>query len=356
MKPLEVPRRGEGGTRPFVALDRTLVARSVRFTLTVMTPIVVAHFVGAQSWLVFAMVSAIVAFAGDAAGEPLPRLGWMATGPAALALGLALGTLSLGHPLHVIALSMAAGFAYGLVESGHPHLLLAARFFAFGIVLAGLVLAPGPFDYLAIAIMLVFAWLVSLAFELPGRHWPPLTVPPFARVLPGVALRSRERWAFATTVAIAIGCTLATTGWTNATHPSWACLAILMVMRSEVTSSIRLGIERVVGTFAGVLVAALVAQAGSESLMLLVMLVAAFVRWPAQQVNNALGVFCLTVFVLMLIEIVTPDGHQAAQLLRERFYDTLIGAVAAGFGLLIFPVIRRIFMIGAPPTSPEGVA
>ncbi|MCX5512028.1 hypothetical protein C3941_08145 [Kaistia algarum] len=342
------PRTGEGGTAPASRIDWMLLERSLRFSITVMTPIAVTQAFGMQNWLVFAMVAGIVAFAGDAGGRPGARLLWMATGPLALCIGLLLGSISLAHPLFVIALSMTAGLFYGVVETSHPHLLLAARFFAFGIVLAGLVFPPAPIDYLAILVMLAYSWLVSLAFDLPRRSWQALTVPPFIAMWPGLALRSRERWAFGASVAIAVGLALATTHWTGATRPSWACLTILMVMRSEVASSLRLSVERVVGTLAGVIIAVLVAHNGSESVMLLVMALAAFVRWPAQQVHNALGVFCLTVFVLLMVELVTPDGSQADMLLHERFYDTLIGAVAAGFGLLAFPVLRRLFALAAP--------
>lgn len=340
MSPAPPVRHGEGGTLPLKRIDRELVERSIRFTLTVMAPIVLTHFVGIESWLVFAMVAAIVSFAGDAGGPPLPRLGWMAAGPAALSLGLLLGSASLSEPGFVTVLSMLAGLAYGLVEAGHPHLLLAARFFAFGIALAGLVAAPHPVDYLAIAAMLVFAWLVSLAFDLPRRPWRQLSVSAVDTLLPGIRGLSSDRWAFGIAVALTIGGALAATDWTAASRPSWAVLTILMVMRSEVASSLQLAAERVVGTLGGVLVAALVAHWSSHRMMLAVMALAAFVRWPAQQVNNALGVFCLTIFVLLLIELVTPDGRAAQLLLQERFFDTVIGAVAAGIGLLAFRLIR----------------
>ena len=340
MTPPARERSGEGATAPLQRFDGELLARSLRFTLTVMAPVAAMLVTGPSPWLVFAMVAGIVAFAGDAGGMPLVRFGWMATGPLALCAGLLLGSLSLAHPLLVALFTMAAGFLYGMVETAHPHLLLATRFLAFGIVLAGLVVPPTAVDYAAIAVMLAFSWAVSLGFDaIRGRRT--LSVPPAASLLPGVEGRMSERVAFGLAVAFAIGGALAISGEAGATHPSWACLTILMVMRSEIASSLRLSAERVVGTLGGVLVAAFIAHFGSEALMIAVMGVAAFIRWPAEQVHSTLGVFCLTLFVLLLVEIVTPDSRQAALLLQERFTDTLIGAVAAAGGLLLFPALRK---------------
>lgn len=324
-----------------IGFDRAMTGRSVRFTLTVMAPIVLTLFTGPQNWLVYAMVAAIVAFAGDAGGRPLARLAWMATGPLALAVGLALGTLATGDTLFVFALSMGAGLAYGLVETAHPHLLLATRFFAFGIVLAGLVSAPVPVDFLAILIMLGFSWAVSLLSDLHDGRFQALSVPPAASI--GLSLRGSTgpRVAFAIAVALSIGAALAAAAMAGSVRPTWACLTVLLVMRSEVLGSMRLAFERVVGTLGGVIAAVLVADAANHRLTLVVMALAAFVRWPAQQFHNALGVFCLTLFVLLMVEIVAPDTRTAALLLHERLTDTVIGAIAACAGLAAFSVLQR---------------
>ncbi len=333
--------------------DRSMTERSLRFTLTVMTPIVVTLFTGPENWLVYAMVSAIVAFAGDAGGRPLPRFAWMATGPLALSIGLMLGAAATGHLGAVFALSMGAGLAYGLVETAHPHLLLATRFFVFGIVLAGLVSAPVPVDYVAILVMLVFSWLVSLASDLQDGRWQPLTVPPAASI--GISLKGSRgpRIAFALAVMLSIGAALSVSVLLGSLRPSWACLTVVLVMRSEVVSSLQLAVERVVGTLGGVIVAVAVANVGNHRMILIVMAIAAFVRWPAQQFHNALGVFCLTLFVLLMVELVAPDAHTAMLLLHERLTDTVIGAIAAAIGLAAFNLLqRRIGPVALPVREP----
>ncbi len=338
-------------------LDRSMTERSLRFTLTVMAPIGVTLFTGREVWLVYAMVSAIVSFAGDAGGPPLARLGWMATGPLALAVGLLLGAAATGHLAAVFALSMGAGLAYGLVETAHPHLLLATRFFAFGIVLAGLVTAPVPVDFLAILVMLVFSWLVSLASDWRDGAWQPLSVPPAATI--GISLKGSRgpRLAFALAVMLSIGAALGTAVLLGSLRPSWTCLTVLLVMRSEVVSSLKLAAERVIGTLGGVVVAVAVTTIGDHRFILVTMAIAAFVRWPAQQFHNALGVFCLTLFVLLMVELIVPDPHTAMLLLHERLTDTVIGAIAAAIGLAAFNRLQRhIGPVIAPPRGPRQEA
>lgn len=324
-----------------LGFDHETMERSIRFTLTVMAPIVVTLATGPKNWVVYAMVSAIVAFAGDAGGPPLARLGWMTTGPLALSIGLALGALATGHLVFVFALSMLAGLAYGLVETAHPHLLLATRFFAFGVVLAGLVSPPVPVDFLAILVMLGISWLISLASDLHDRQWHPLSVPPAASI--GLSLKgpAGPRVAFAIAVMLSIGAALLAAQMLGSLRPSWTCLTVVLVMRSEVISSFRLAVERVVGTLGGVVTAVLIADLGNHRLTLIAMALAAFVRWPAQQFHNALGVFCLTLFVLLMVEIVSPDSRTTALLLHERLTDTIIGALAAGLGLVAFNRLQR---------------
>ncbi|WP_175561675.1 FUSC family protein [Kaistia soli] len=340
MSARETIRSALGGAMR-LGFDRETMERSIRFTLTVMAPIVVTLVTGPENWLVYAMVSAIVAFAGDAGGPPLARFGWMAIGPLALSAGLALGALAAGHLGFVFALSMGAGLAYGLVETAHPHLLLATRFFAFGVVLAGLVSAPVPVDYLAVLVMLVISWLISLAGDLHDGQWHPLSVPPAASI--GLSLKgpAGPRIAFAIAVMLSIGAALLAAQLLGSLRPSWTCLTVLLVMRSEVVSSLRLAVERVIGTLGGVVVAVLIADLGNHRLTLFAMALAAFVRWPAQQFHNALGVFCLTLFVLLMVEIVSPDRQTTALLLHERLTDTVIGAIAAGLGLLAFNRLQR---------------
>ncbi|MBN9431815.1 MAG: FUSC family protein [Bosea sp.] len=339
---VSTPRRVKMRERlgDWLAVNRVTLKRSIRFTVTVMAPIVVTLFTGPQTWLVYAMVSAIVAFAGDAGGPALQRAGWMATGPLALAVGLALGAAATGHLPAVFALSMGAGLAYGLVETAHPHLLLATRFFAFGIVLAGLVSAPVPVDFAAIAIMFVLSWLISLASDLLDGRQTALSVPPAASI--GLSLRGSlgPRIAFAIAVSLSIGAALTAAVMVGSLRPSWTCLTVLLVMRSEVLGSLRLAGARVLGTLGGVVAAVAVAHVGSHRLTLIAMALAAFVRWPAEQFHNALGVFCLTLFVLLMVELVTPDSHTAALLLHERLTDTMIGALAAVIGLAAFRLVQ----------------
>lgn len=338
MTPPLPPTPGPPGIFSPLQLDRAAMLRAIRFTATVMAPVAVTLVTGPQHWLVYAMVSSIVAFAGDGGGPPLARLVWMLTGPIALSLGLAFGAATIGDMPAVLALSMAAGLAYGLVETAHPHLLLATRFFAFGIVLAGLVTAPTPTDYLAIAMMLGFAWAISLLFDrFSGRSgWLPLSIPPAATILPSLHGNAQARWAFAISVSLAMGAALMATALLGSLRPSWACLTILMVMRSQIVDSVRLAVERILGTLGGVVLAVAIAHVGNHRLTLLAMVLAAFIRWPAQQMQNALGVFSLTLFVLLMVELITPDPRQTAILLHERLYDTVIGAIAAGLGLLLY--------------------
>ena len=70
-----------------------LLHRAGRFTVTVMIPVAVGLIKGIDTWLVFAVLGAILSFVGDEGGKPLTRLAYMAAGPLSLLAGAALGAL-----------------------------------------------------------------------------------------------------------------------------------------------------------------------------------------------------------------------------------------------------------------------
>ncbi|GAA2430420.1 FUSC family protein [Streptomyces macrosporus] len=133
---------------------------------------------------------------------------------------------------------------------------------------------------------------------------------------------------------VAVGCALA--GWASmglgVGHPYWAVVVAASVFQANTVLSWQRAVQRVLGSFPGLLVFALVlplARAGDLALILLVFLaqVGAEALIPR---NYWLGTICVTSLALLLTEF--GERRPAEELIGDRLIDTLLGAV---LGLLV---------------------
>lgn len=325
-------------------LQNDLLHRALRFTVTVILPVAIGLYRGIEPWLVFATLGAIVSFVGDEGGKPVERLCLMAIGPLAMLIGAGIGTSIAGNFELLLPIAILAGILYGLVETTHPHLLLATRFFGYGLVLSGAVAPVTGQDAGAILAALLDAWIISILWDLvrSGRLRPRLAAP-LGPVIRAILHGQAGKWSFALATGMVVGSAFVVCIWLGIGHPYWTTLTILVVLRSEMEGSVALINHRISGTLLGVFVAGLIITFLPERTAILICLViAAGLRWPAYQIGTAFGVGCLTAFALLLGELLAPTPEAAIHNLQERLLATFIGCCFALLALTIDQQLKRL--------------
>jgi hypothetical protein len=333
-------------TRAAIFESDSLTARSIRFALTITAPIALNLVVGAQPWLVYALIASIASYSVDTGGRALFRLGWMSAVGSAILLGAGIGSLvTHSHLLTILAFAFG-GAIYALSESGHQVTLTVARFFCFGIAIGALYARIEPLDVGVVAGFVGFAWAVSAGWDLLSGPRPPIA-PELREIYRAMQARLLDRWTFAVVVALAIPLAFILSNATGEQKPYWAMLALILVLRVDFNSSRQLMAERFLGTVLGVVVAGIYAALFPNHVALMIGLVlAALARWPAQQKHGALGVGALTVFVMLMIELVVASRGQAMVLLEARIINTAIGCgvalLALGLDRALLWMVRRV--------------
>jgi hypothetical protein len=332
--------------------DTDLLHQVLRFLLTVGLPVAAALEEGLRPWLVYAVLGAILAFLGDEGGRPLRRLGYMAIGPAGLVAGAAVGTAVVPLPVLFLSVLFALGLFYGLIEGRHAHLLLLTRFVGYGLVMGDAAAPLDLADCFAGTAAVVEAWIISLLWDLITGGWlRPLGVLPVWTAMKGALIGWRTRWTFALCAGVTIVAASLAGAWLNVGHPYWATLTILVVLRSELASSADLMTDRVLGTLMGVTaVALLIATMPGQKPILVSMVVAAALRWPAFRVHVALGTAAITAFVLLLSELLATTPQAAIHLLQDRLLATMVGCCFAMAGIGLYRNLPRY------PQTPSAVA
>jgi Fusaric acid resistance protein-like len=322
--------------------DTDLLHQVLRFLTTVGLPVIAAIVEGVQPWLIYATLGAILAFVGDEGGTPLRRFGYMAIGPAGLVVGAAVGTATGSLPIMFLIIIFALGIFYGLVEGGHVHLLLLSRFMGYGLVMGNAVMPLDLADCAAAGAAVVDAWGTSLLWDLARGEFRPLGVQPVGKATKVALADWRTRWIFSLCVGLIIVAANLAGVWLGLGHPYWATLTILVVLRSEMGPSADLITDRVLGTLLGVaVVALLVTAAPGQGPLFAGMIVAAALPWPAFRFHVALGTAAITVFVLLLGEILAASPRAANHLLQDRLLATMVGCCFAMAGIGLYRILKR---------------
>ncbi|XDZ51077.1 FUSC family protein [Neisseriaceae bacterium CLB008] len=311
--------------------SRTLKHRTLRFLITVGTPLLLAYQYEMGSWVLYLSLGGLLGFSGDVGGPAFIRLRYMAVGPGFLILGALLGTFSLWASTWLFfGLAIVIGYLYGLVEKRHSHLITATRFLGYGLAFGFAVAPITGFDITLTLSSLTWAWLVSLSWDLLTYHATPLNTPSIRRSLWRSYRQAYKHHYF----ALATGCSIALAylicGFTGNDYPYWAIITILIVLQNDVRNSASRISERVSGTLLGVFCVVAVVSFHPHPLTLLVAaLTVATLRWPALQLHPTLGTACLTSFILLLATLSLPAEADSLTVLRGRLLATFIGCAAA---------------------------
>jgi hypothetical protein len=329
-----------------------LVGRSVRFTILLMAPLFAALLFGEGLWIAYALLTCILSFLLDTGGPARQRLGAIAVAGAVVLAGGALGTLASSNTV-LITLALAfTGMLYALVESAHPSAAFAARFMCLTTAIGAVYVPLQVVDILAVAGAVLYAWLVSIAWDAATGIWRPSTAPKLKELLAHLRATKRERWVFAVVVAATVSAAFLTSWALGFERSQWALLAIVAVMRSDAQLSRRLIIDLMLGTVIGVAIAlAYGALFTSPPALMIGMAVAALVRWPAQQVHTALGLAAMAAFIILLLQLAAVETSGTSHAPFERIVDIALGCGFAVLALGLNGMAQRLLLARAsnPP-------
>ena len=162
--------------------------------------------------------------------------------------------------------------------------------------------------------------LVARAFACPDRDTL-VGEPPFRSTIHRLPLIDRFRYAVLLAVVIVVATIVAHS--LDGPRGYWLPMSVAFVFRPDLGPVMRRAISRVVGTLAGVGIAALLAVAGNEQALLIVLCcaMAAAVPWAAQR-SHALTVMVFTPIIFVFVGVLGPDQN----LFGPRIVDTTIGA------------------------------
>lgn len=134
--------------------------------------------------------------------------------------------------------------------------------------------------------------------------------------------------------------------WVGIGHPYWAMVSAVVPLASrEADAGLVRGLQRVIGTFAGLVVAAALLAGHLHGLALIVVVVAlqALAELAIGR-NYAVALVAITPLALLMVHLAAPTPESV--LLRDRGVETLIGV---GIGYLAGLALRRRPAVGAGP-------
>nr|WP_246519740.1 FUSC family protein [Ancylobacter lacus] len=267
--------------------------------------------------------------------------------------GAGLGTLVSGLYLPTTLGFAAAGVLYALVEALDATAAAASRFLCFTFAIGAHYIHLDGIGAAAALATVAYGFAVSAVWDgLVGGPRPSLAPAPA-----GIARRLRdtagERWRFAAAVGIVVPLASLTSVGLGVAKPYWTLIAVVLVLRHDVMTSWRTMVEVMLGCVAGA-VAALVVSAlvgGGHWGLIAGMMIAALIRWPAHEIHGILGNAALTMFVLLLLEVIAGSAGVAARDVEERVLDFSLGC---GFAMLalgldaLFDAVHRRFAASRP--------
>ncbi len=302
---------------------------------------------------VFASIGALnvllVQVHGSARERSYRSLWALGLNTALLALGTLVGTLGwLAVPVVAVVLTLV--HLANRIPSSENLSMVASAMFVIGVGLPGASLAAaidrGELAFLGGALALLGLAAHLLLLRATGRPWP--TPDPSTT---SVALGSLPEWPHALAVGGTAAAGLALALSLGLARDYWIMLTVVVVLRARFSDTIETGAARVGGTILGAALGALVTLSVVPGAVQGALLLAfAFLFFAVQRVNYLLYVVGLTVFVLVLLNLVYPAGVVLAE---TRVLDTVIGgALALAVAALLWYTHYRPAVPGAPPLIP----
>ena len=335
---------------PF-AVDITRVRRGALFFVAIGLPVIFAVIRGdPRAAQLGAVLGLTLAFADN--DKDLPRrLRLVIADGAGIGLGAAAGFFVHDTAFALWPLFVVVTFATGLSARRGRETLIVTRNAAMAFAVGGTMPA---FDVREIWFPLGVLAVVIVARVIDHGLFGPL---PLVIVAPtqkpsghGGWLRFACAYALAATMSMWIGSSL------DPTRRFWIVITTLLVMLPDANASYRRIVERITGTFLGV-VAAWAITVGSDSIVLISLAMLIVAPFIPHHIGNRYWLHtALVALVVMLAYDLTelgtqlPSAEGMADLLMERMRDILLGCAMALIGtVMAFPRDPKIGGSGVPP-------
>jgi hypothetical protein len=264
------------------------------------------------------------------------RVGTMVAAGFAIFAGGTVGTLLGGTTYADEALVLLSAFIAGWVSASHPGIAAVARFCAVATAVgAGMQFANPSIALAALggaAIAITAALLDWWLFGLPAQENLVDWRAGLRLALGGAGAGPRYATCYATTACVALFVAKSL----GVSRPYWATVAVLVVMRREGTVSLRMIVQYMVGTLAGILAAALIVHV--VSVLPVIALIAVACATTARlglALNPALGFMGFTAFFMLAIDVALQGEAIHMHLLSTRLYDVAVGCVLALLGTIV---------------------
>lgn len=250
------------------------------------------------------------------------------------------------HQVFVVVLQIGelASYLASKVEAVDPVVPAALRAVAETVRRGTCVAAVAQLDGLATTWVTTLASpsrrLVAEAFRGPERSTL-VGEMPFRSTIHRLPMIDRSRFALLLGAAVVVATIIAHA--LDGPKGYWLPMTVAFVFRPDLGPVMRRAVSRVLGTLAGVGIAALVAVAGNQQVSLIVLCcaMAAAVPWAAQR-SHALTVMVFTPIVFVFVGVLGPDQS----LFGPRIVDTAIGAA-------IVLAIDYVLWLHAPSLRPR---
>lgn len=318
------------------------IATAVRVGAACGVPLFAGVPAGEAMLGVVAAASALLTTLADIGTTHRGRSATMAITVVALAVGGVIGSVYGGTTIADEVLIFVAAVVAGWVSAAHPGISTVARFFAVAVAIgAGLQLSDSRFIWAALgggtfAIGVAFiAWRFD---RLPAAENMIDWRVGIRRALMGFGAGPL----FALCYGLAAAVALLLAHHFGVQRPYWAAVTVLMVMRREGLVNLKLVIQYMTGTLAGILVAGAVAALINPLLGLaLVATASAASARVGIALNPALGFAGITAFFMLSFDIALRGTGMAAHLLSTRLLDVGVGCLIALAWTLLARAIER---------------
>ena len=327
---------------------------ALRVAASVAVPSLLLMAAGRTDLIIYAVFGALTGMYGRLEPHQL-RLRHQGQGALVLLTGVAVGTaLSLYHLHSWWLVAVDATLAgVGSVYSDRVRLKPNGPFFgilALGACASVPLAVPWPTAMLIAAGSSAFSILVGFSGWVRSRKWQPgaaRTIPPRS------AAHRRELLIHAARYVLAVGAAGTVGVLSGSGHPHWAMAAAAVPLAgADLPSSVRRGVHRIVGTFLGLVVTAVVLlpapwtlaglspalrePAHQAQVLALLVILFQFTTELFMTRHYGLAMVSFTPVILLMTQLASPADPQV--LILERAVETLVGALT---GILVVVSVRR---------------
>ena len=312
------------------------LAVSLRLGVAIGVPLLGGLATGTVQAGVIAAVCAWFVTFSDIGTTRTIRVNTMCAAGFAILGGGTVGALFGGTTYADETLVFLSAFTAGWVSASHPGIAAVARFCAVATAVGagmqftnpGIVLAALAGAAIAIASAFLIWWLFGLPAEDNLVDWRA----GLRRALGGVGAGPRYAICYATTAGIA----LFVAESLGIGRPYWATIAVLLVMRREGTVSLRIIVQYMIGTLAGILAAELIVRLVPVlPVIALIAVACAASGRVGLALNPALGFMGITAFFMLAIDIALQGEAIPLPLLSPRLSDVAVGCTLALLGTFV---------------------